>query len=179
MPLERDPPGRKAVLYWSATLITDNSQSGIATWLASAAIAGDIYDESDNLEPEYADITTRKKASGGFTARKPIIREGEMTFDFSWETNNLSDQFVQALIDASNNEQATQGTLHDQGRLALVSLDYKFDDPNLATGEITQGPAGNWYPSFSKASAIRDAQRGSATVVGESFVTWYKSAPAP
>ena len=169
MPVERDPPGRKAVMYWSATLITDNSQSGIATWLASADIAGDIYDESDGFEPEYADITTRRKAAGGFSAKKPILRDGEVTFDFSWETNNVAEAFVQALIDAANADT----------RLALVSLDYAYDDADLATGEITQGIAGNWYLSFTKAAAIRDAQRGSATAAHESFGTWYKSAPAP
>ena len=168
MTLERDPLGRKAILYWSTTLITDNTQSGITTWLSSASIAGDIYDESDNTEPEYADITTRKKASGGFVARKPVIRDGEITFDFSWETNNVSDLFIQALIDASN---ATT-------RLALVSLDYAFDDPDIGSGEIVQGLAGNWYPSFTKTAAIRDAQRGSATCTASDLVTWFKSAPS-
>jgi len=169
MAVQRDPLGRKAVLYWSTTLITDNSQSGIATWLSSASVAGDIYDESGNFEPEYADITTRKKSSGGFSARKPVLRDGEVSFDFSWETNNVADTFVQELIDAAS----------DQTRLALVSLDYAYDDADLATGEITQGIAGNWYISFTKTSAIRDAQRGSATATHESFGTWYKSAAAP
>ena len=163
-------------MYWSATLITDNTQSGINTWLTTnGAVGADVYDESDNLEPEYADITTRKKASGGFTARKPVIRDGEVTFDFSWETNNATDQFVQALIDASNNNPVTQGTLHDQGQLALVSLDYAYDDPDLGSTEIVQGIAGNWYISFTKTSAIRDAQRASATATASSLVTWYYS----
>lgn len=168
MPLERDPLGRLAVAYWSTTLLTDSTQAAVETWLASASIAGDIYDESDNLEPEYADITTRKKASGGFAARKPVLRDGEIAFPFSWETNNVSDLFVQALIDASR----------DFTPIALVSLDYAYNDPNLATGEITQGPAGNWYPSFTKEAAIRDAQRGNATLTAASHVWWFKSTPA-
>ena len=169
MALERDPAGRNAKLYYSTTLLTANDTSTIETWLASATIAGDIYDESDNLEPEYADITTRAKAAGGFSARKPIIRDGEITFDFSWETQAVSANFVQDLIDAANNFT----------RIAVVALDYAYDDANLATGEFAQGPAGNWYVSFTKTSPIRDAQRGSATLTASDLVTWFKHSAAP
>ena len=169
MALEKDPLGRLAVAYWSTTLLTDITAAEVEMWLSSASVAGDIYDESDNLEPEYADITTRKKAAGGFTARKPVIRDGELSFDFSWEVNNVSDLFVQALIDAANSTTP----------LAFVSLDYAFNDPGRVSGDIVQGPAGNWYPSFTKANAIRDAQRGSATLTAASFAWWYKSTPTP
>ena len=70
MPLEKDPLGRKAVAYYSKApnLLTVNDQASIEAWLqdANTKVAGSIYDVSEGLTPEYADITTRKRSAGGF-----------------------------------------------------------------------------------------------------------------
>ena len=169
MALEKDPLGRNAVLYWSTTQPADTQVATIETWLGSASEGGDVYDVNYPLTPEYADITTRRKAKTGFTARKPVIMDAEVSFDFSWEVHNASELLVQTLIDRTMS----------RAKLGLCFLDYAYDDSNLASGEFAQGLFGMFYVNIGKAEAVRDAQRGSCNVVGAELVHWFKHSAAP
>ena len=168
MPLETEPLGRKAVAYWNTgnLLLTDTSGATIQSWLndPNTRIVGDIFDVTQNTTPEYADITTRGAAQGGFTARKPVIREGEVSFDVLWETTNVSDGWVQQIIDVTNADTP----------MAMAFFDYAFNDSSAAGGEIAQGLIGNFYMNYQKAEAIRDVQRASVTAVNQRELIWAK-----
>ena len=117
MPLEQYPKGRKAALYYNSTLLfADLVDATIIGWLqdANTKLGADVYDVAEGTTPEYADITTRKIAEFGYTGRKPVIKEGEVTFDVIWNTNDANDAFVQALIDAITHQR--QSAESGQGR---------------------------------------------------------------
>lgn len=181
MTLEKQPPGRIASAYINAANLIDgvtfdpDIKTTIDNWLALADtfVMGDMFDNDEGIAPEYADISTRKRTSRGFTARKPVIKEGEVTFEMLWSTNVPAagpddEKFVQLIIDHS--ESLTP--------VAMFFSDYAHN-ATRATGEIYQGLLGNWYVTFTKQEPIRDVQRASVTAVAESFVGWYKSDPAP
>jgi len=168
MALEKNPLGRKAKCYWNKTdvQLVAGTSAAAATWIADGGttVAGELYDVSQATPAEYADISTRARTAAGFSARKPVLRDGEVTFDILWHTNDNTDEFAQTLIDKTN----------DSGEITLAFLDYAVDDADGAVGEEVQGMVARWYVNFEKSEAIRDVQKASITLVHSNYMIWYK-----
>ena len=168
MALEQYPIGRKAAAYWNAssTLLLGNDQDAAATWLANAdtQVWADSFDVNYQTSATYADITTRKTAANGFSAQKPILLSGEVTFEVIWNTNDANAAAVQAMIDSTF-------ALTPMG---LAFLDYPTDVAGSAAGDIMQGLVGNFYVSFTKTEPVQDVQKASFTAVNAGDLVWYK-----
>jgi hypothetical protein len=169
MALEQYPIGRKAAAYWSTagTLVPGNQQADAATWLADAdtEIWADSFDVSYNTTAQYVDITTRKNAASGFTAQKPVLLSGEVTFEVIWNTNDGNAAAVQAMID--NTFAMTP--------MGLAFLDYPMDVAGSAAGDVMQGLVGNFFVSFNKMEPVQDVQKASFTAVNAGDLIWHKN----
>ena len=162
MSLEQFPLGRKAAAYFGDTTLANVEEATITTWLSSATKWSNQYDVTYNTTPEYADITTREAAANNFTAQKPVIMNGEVTFEVTWNTNDVGNN-LQAMIDAAM----------DNEPVALAFLDADKDSV-LAAGEVVQGLVGNFFVSFQKMEAIRDVQKASFTATSAGDLAWHK-----
>ena len=173
MAVDTYPIGRKAAAYWNTAgeMIGDSDGQGgtldAAAWLALATtkVWSDQFDVNYATTPEYADITTRKAAAGGFSAQKPVLLSGDVTFECAWDTNSADPGALQHLIDSSIN-----GT-----PVALAFLDYPKGANSGVVGAKVQGLVGNFFPSFTKSEPIRDIQKAQFSVVSAGDLEWYVS----
>ena len=169
MALEQYPIGRKAAANWntSGALLLGNDSTDAATWLAAAPteVWAAQFDVNYHTSATYADITTRKTAANGFSAQKPILLSGEVTFDVLWNTNDVSEQCIQALIDHT----------FSMSPIALAFLDYPTDVAGSANGDVMQGLVGNFFVSFTKTEPIQDVQKASFTAVNAGDLIWHKN----
>tara|TARA_Y100000996_G_scaffold383874_1_gene340182 strand:+ start:306 stop:827 length:522 start_codon:yes stop_codon:yes gene_type:complete len=168
MALEQYPIGRKAAAYWNTAgvLLLGNDSTDAATWLADASteVWSDQFDVNYQTSATYADITTRKTAANGFSAQKPILLSGEVTFDVLWNTNDASAQCIQKMIDST----------FGMAPMAMAFLDYPVDAAGSATGDVMQGLVGNFFVSFTKTEPIQDVQKASFTAVNAGDLIWHK-----
>jgi len=169
MALDQYPIGRKAAAYWNTagTLVLGSDDTDAAAWLADASteVWSDQFDVNYQTSPTYADITTRKTAANGFTAQKQVLLAGEVTFDVLWTTNDVSDQAVQALIDAT----------FSNDPMALAFLDYPINAAGSTAGNVMQGLVGNFFVSFTKSEPVQDVQKASFTAVNAGDLIWHKN----
>lgn len=169
MSLEQYPIGRKAAAYWNTAgvLLLGNDSTDAATWLADASteVWSDQFDVNYQTSATYADITTRKTAANGFSAQKPILLSGEVTFDVLWNTNDASAQCIQKMIDST----------FSMTPMAMAFLDYPIDVAGSATGDVMQGLVGNFFVSFTKSEPIQDVQKASFTAVNAGDLIWHKN----
>ncbi len=165
MALDQYPLGRKAAAYYNnaGIKIGDATAETPEAWLALATTVEwtDQFDVNYATSPEYADITTRKAAAGGFSAQKPVLMSGEVTFEVAWNTNSADPAALQAMINNTFNGEP----------MAMAFLDYRKDAGN-ESGDIVQGLVGNFFPSFSKSEPIRDIQKASFSVVSAGDLKW-------
>lgn len=177
MAQETIPAGRNAVCVFDASsaagaglVATPVSEANVNTWLGtlstSTDIANNISSVSLNNAPVYASTNTRGRVAGGYTSQKPVMKQGEVSFEVLWRTSTGSDgdtSFEQRLIDAADS----------LGEMALGFFDY---DPITApaTGDTVQGLCGNFYIGVEKSEADEDVQRFSITATVASGCRWHK-----
>jgi len=169
MALEQYPIGRKAAAYWNTNnvLLLGNDSADAATWLADTdtEVWADSFDVNYNTTATYADITTRKTAASGFTAQKPILLSGEVTFEVIWNTNDTNAAAIQAMIDAT----------FSTTPMGLAFMDYPIDAAGSTAGDVMQGLVGNFFVSFNKMEPVQDVQKASFTAVNAGDLIWHKN----
>lgn len=142
--------------YYDPTSVVDRP-SPTAGEIAKALITSDFLELSNvtdvtvNLSKAEADITTR--GAGGFRAKVGTLKEGELSFEMIWDTNDAS--FL-AVSDAYF------------GNTALTFLALDQNAQNAADGPPVIAPQGIYADfsvlNFEKSEALEDAQRVSVTI---------------
>ena len=149
--------GNQAKAYWSATALTDVTESHVTTWLSSATLAGNLMDLTLEIDSEFVDATTRAEAAQGFASEIAVLKGGRITFEARWQPGDaMFDALIAAWNDPTNND------------FAMVALD------QLSSVTGTQGIAANWSVSLNRTEPLRDIMKSNVTLAIASYPSWYK-----
>lgn len=141
--------GKDAVLYYSATLKTTNSDAEGKSWTEE----DNVIDLTDNFTPTEVDITTRATAKDGWEASATVLKAGEIRWNMQ---NAHGNTFVDALWDAFLNSTP----------IALMDLS-AADDVDGAFGL-----AANFSISISLTKPVKGVQTMDVTAKVYSFPEW-------
>ena len=143
--------GRDARAYYDSTPLAP-TPSG-----PPSSEALNIMDLTLDIESELTDTTTRAEARNGWRAEVAVLRNGRVSFDIRWDSN---DPFTEALIDAWNTFTPIQMGFFDQD----------------AGQSGAQGLVANFSVSISKSEALTDVQKASVSLTVHSYPKWLESA---
>jgi hypothetical protein len=166
MTQETMPAGRLSVAYYATDDVVIGGVNTPEIWmeLAATVVGGNLADVSLNTSPVYANTNTRENVAGGFTSQKPVLANGEVTFEILHRTRDpyAATDFESKLLTNSDNNSP----------MAMGFFDYAAKQADLTNPDQAYGLIGNWYVAKEKQEAIEDVQRWSITLTAESEVRY-------
>ena len=148
------PFGKDAVLYYSATALSDSNDAGTTSWTEY----DNVRDVTGNYTAETVDVTTRATAKLGWGATASVLNNGEISFNMPQTAIGTSDTVFDAIRDAWLNKT----------EVALMALN--GDESTVGA----QGLAANFSVSMSQNQPIKDVQSWDVTCTVSSYPEWYE-----